>query len=354
MLPDVACAPVPAPPIGRETFYRFVYPSRVLGMASAGLAVAGALYQLQPTPWHWLFLAFAYVLWPHLAYLHARHSAHPYGAERLNLMMDSVLIGLWIPLMHFNVLPSALISIITTFDKGYTLYKRLWLHSLLGLLAAATVLNLALRPVPHLESSTIGVLCTLPLVFAYTWFNAYRGARHMHAINHQNWQLDELRRLDTQTGLQAREHWQDRAATVLRTFHTRSQPVCLMLIDIDHFKTINDTCGHTVGDEVISAVGKVILASVRHEDNAGRYGGDEFAVVAEADIAVAQSIGEAIRAQIEQLRFASAPQLRLTSSIGLAMAQLRHADLRDWINAADAALYRAKHLGRNQVAEVGR
>ncbi|MGA8008886.1 MAG: GGDEF domain-containing protein, partial [Thiomonas sp.] len=248
----------------------------------------------------------------------------------------------------------ALISIITTFDKGYTLYKRLWLHSLLGLLAAATVLDLALRPAPHLESSTIGVLCTLPLVFAYTWFNAYRGARHMHAINHQNWQLDELRRLDTQTGLQAREHWQDRAATVLQTFHTRSQPAYLMLIDIDHFKTINDTCGHTVGDEVISAVGKVILASVRHEDNAGRYGGDEFAVVAEADIAVAQSIGEAIRAQIEQLRFASAPQLRLTSSIGLAMAQPRHADLRNWINAADAALYRAKHLGRNQVAEVGR
>jgi diguanylate cyclase len=126
-----------------------------------------------------------------------------------------------------------------------------------------------------------------------------------------------------------------------------------MIIDIDRFKSINDTYGHTVGDEVIGAVGAVIGANVRPQDSAGRYGGDEFAVViGSAPEGSARMIAERIRQQIEQLHLPGAPDLRLSSSIGLAVAQLERTTLRSWIDAADGALYRAKELGRNRVVEA--
>jgi len=123
------------------------------------------------------------------------------------------------------------------------------------------------------------------------------------------------------------------------------------MIDIDHFKPINDLHGHTVGDEAIRAVGRVIRDCVRAQDHAGRYGGDEFVVVcSHATATTALAIAERIREQIAAVRLRELPGLRLTSSIGLAETQPHQRQLRDWINDADAALYRAKHLGRNQVS----
>lgn len=343
----------PAAPITRESFYRLVYPARVLGMALAGLAVGSVLFEQAADAWLWALLVFTFLLWPHLAFGNARCSANAYAAEKRNLLIDSLIVGMWIPLMHFNLLVSAVLTIITTFDKVYSLVRRLWLYALIGLAIAAALVTFLVRPQVQPQSAILVELCVLPLVFVYTWVNTYRGARLMRTIAKQNWQLSELRRTDAQSGLHSRDHWVERASEALRALKAGSKPATLLLIDIDHFKTINDTCGHTVGDEVISAVGKVILASVRHEDSAGRYGGDEFAVVvSDAGTNAAQAIAERIRAQIEQLRFASAPQLRLTSSIGLAVGQPQHGDLRGWINAADVALYRAKHLGRNRVAEA--
>lgn len=343
----------PVTPVTRASFYRLVYPARVLGMALAGLAVGSVLFEQGGGAWLWALLVSTFLFWPHLAYLHARYSPDRYAAEKRNLLIDSLFVGVWIPLMHFNLLASAVLAIVTTFDKVYTLIRRLWLHALIVLISAAALVGLLVRPTMQLHSPILVELCVLPLVFVYTWVNTYRGARLMRTIARQNWQLTELRRTDSQTGLQSRDHWIERAIQSLQTMQSGGSPATLLLIDIDHFKSVNDSCGHTVGDEVISAVGAVILASVRSEDSAGRYGGDEFAViVSQADAESARAIAERMRAQIEQLRFASAPQLRLSSSIGLAVAQPGHADLRAWINAADHALYRAKHLGRNQVADV--
>ncbi|MDD4886087.1 MAG: diguanylate cyclase [Thiomonas sp.] len=351
-------APQPAAhaaPVSRATLYQLIYPARVLGMALAGVAVGSVLFEQNAGAWLWALLAATFVLWPHLAYVHARFSPDSYAAERRNLLIDSLFVGIWIPLMHFNLLASAVITIITTFDKVYTLIRLLWLHALILLAVAAAVVTLLLRPQIQLQSSVLVELCVLPLVFAYTWVNTHRGTRLMRTIVKQNRQLDALRRTDAQTGLQSRDHWMEHATLALHSLQTRAatRPSTLLLIDIDHFKSINDTFGHIVGDEVISAVGKVILDSVRSEDSAGRYGGDEFAVlVSQADVPTARAIAERIRSQIEQLRFVNAPQLRLGSSIGLAVARPEHATLLDWINAADHALYRAKHQGRNQVAEA--
>ena len=195
------------------------------------------------------------------------------------------------------------------------------------------------------ESSLPVIIATLPVIALHSLAVGYASYRLIRTVARQNLELKELRQRDAQTGLYARAHWQEQAQAVLEGARHNDRPAWLLMIDIDHFKPINDVHGHTAGDEAIRAVGAAIAESVREGDCAGRYGGDEFAVVcADTDEAQAQAIAQRIRERIAALR--------LTGSIGMAHASPLHITLRDWLNEADSALYRAKHEGRNQVAST--
>lgn len=339
-------------PASRKNTYRHIYPLRTLGMGLGGLLLGSVLYGTPSPAWTWWLLALGALGWPHLAYLLARHSRDPYRAEVRNLLIDSAIVGLWVPLMHFNLLPSVVLVAVTTYDKFSTGIKRLWLYSLPGMLGTGALATLLLRPEPRLESSLLVVIFTLPVIIVHTMAVSVASYRLIRTVARQNRELEAMRRTDAQTGLAARSHWQEQASASLERFHASGEPACLLMIDIDHFKPINDVHGHTVGDEVIRAVGQVILDCVRAHDHAGRYGGDEFAVVCSGVHAdEAQAIAERIRDRIAAVRLRELPELQLTSSIGLAETGRSHISLRDWINDADTALYRAKHGGRNQVAD---
>ena len=334
----------------RRNTFRHIYPLRTLGMGLGGLLLGSVLHSHQSPAWMWWLLAVSALVWPHLAYLLARHSSDPYRAEVRNLLIDSAIVGLWVPLMHFNLLPSVVLIAVTTYDKFSTGIKRLWLYSLPGMMGTGALATLLLRPEPRLESSLLVVIFTLPVIIVHTMAVSVASYRLIRTVARQNRELEAMRRTDAQTGLAARSHWQEQASASLERFHASGEPACLLMIDIDHFKPINDVHGHTVGDEVIRAVGQVILDCVRAHDHAGRYGGDEFAVVCSGVHAdEAQAIAERIRDRIAAVRLRELPELHLTSSIGLAETGRSQLSLRDWINDADAALYRAKHGGRNQV-----
>lgn len=338
-------------PASRRRTFRHIYPLRVLGMGLGGLLVASVLHQHGTLEGYWVLAVLSFLVWPHLAYLHARHSTNPFRAEIYNLLIDSAMVGLWVPLMHFNLLPSVVLATVTTYDKFSTGIKRLWLYSLPGMLGTGVLVTLLVRPEPQLESSLTVIVCTLPLFILHSMAVSVASYRLIRTVARQNRQLEAMRRTDAQTGLAARSHWQEQANDSLERYHASGEPACLLMIDIDHFKPINDLHGHTVGDEVIRAVGQVIRDCVRAHDHAGRYGGDEFAVVCgNARAPEAQAIAERIRDRIAALRLRELPELRLTSSIGLAETMRSQLSLRDWINDADAALYRAKHQGRNRVA----
>ncbi|MBU6466145.1 MAG: diguanylate cyclase [Burkholderiales bacterium] len=353
----MTAAPQPAPKhrsaSARANTYRSIYPLRILGMGLGLWVICSVLIQTGDLArFGWLALL-TLGLWPHLAYLHARTSRNPYRAEVRNLLIDSAIVGLWIPLMHFNLLPSVVLAVITTHDKFGTGIKRLWLYSLPGMAGMALLGTLVLRPEPVLASSLSVIIATLPVIVLHSLAVSFTSYRLIRTVARQNKELKALRQRDAQTGLFARAHWQEQAQAVLEGARRSDRPAWLLMIDIDHFKPINDVHGHTVGDEAIRVVGEVIRESVRDRDCAGRYGGDEFAVVcADTDEAHAHAIAQRIRERIEALRLAELPELRLTSSIGMARASRSHMTLRDWLNAADAALYRAKHEGRNQVASV--
>jgi diguanylate cyclase (GGDEF)-like protein len=127
-----------------------------------------------------------------------------------------------------------------------------------------------------------------------------------------------------------------------------------MMLDLDHFKAVNDRLGHAAGDQVLMEVARILNDSCREIDLAARYGGEEFTIVLPATTTEqARLIAERIRAQVQERRFAADPTAgptthALTLSIGIAEAGLED-DLTSLISRADAALYVAKLGGRNRV-----
>lgn len=126
--------------------------------------------------------------------------------------------------------------------------------------------------------------------------------------------------------------------------------VALLMLDIDHFKPINDVHGHNQGDVVLRRVAAEVLAVVRSSDIPVRLGGEEFAIFLAGDaVAEAATVAERLRGRVAQLRFAAPMENQtVTASFGVAIRQLREA-LLDLIQRADLALYEAKHGGRNRV-----
>jgi diguanylate cyclase len=131
------------------------------------------------------------------------------------------------------------------------------------------------------------------------------------------------------------------------------EPLCLLMLDIDHFKSFNDTWGHQTGDQVLRLVAMTLRSNIKGKDIAARYGGEEFAAVLpqtdlEGAIIVADNIRKAIQAK-ELLKRSTNEKLgRITASFGVAL--FRHGDTAaSIIERADRCLYAAKHAGRNRV-----
>ncbi len=337
----------------KHTMRQRIYPLRIMGMGLGGIAVGTVLWEHGASHAAWAFAAFATLAWPHLAFVSAGRSADPYRAEIRNLLVDSALVGALVPLMHFCLLPSVLLCMLTMQDKIACGVRGLWLRSLPGMgggaLAGALVTALEFEP----RNSLAITLACLPVMMLHSLSVSLVSYRLIRKVSHQNQQLDELRRIDALTGLYGRGHWQEQAEDALRRFRAENAPTSLLMLDIDHFKDINDRFGHSVGDEVIRAVAGLVRANVGAADCAGRYGGDEFAVVMPGrDFAAAQAVAERIRAQAQDMRLPGLPQLQFTCSIGIAAMDTAHTRVRDWVDAADAALYQAKRSGRNSTSAL--
>jgi diguanylate cyclase (GGDEF)-like protein len=154
---------------------------------------------------------------------------------------------------------------------------------------------------------------------------------------------------DPLTGAPNRTH----AMQVLNDLHLQAQAgrgSAVALLDLDHFKSVNDTHGHAVGDTVLTRVAQTLAASCREGDTVARYGGEEFVVVLKgADLAAARETCERLRKALADLEWsATAPDLKITASLGVAMID-GHTDLKVTLKAADDALYDAKAAGRNTV-----
>lgn len=320
----------------------------MLGMALSAIFSARVLYENQSGWGSWAMLAFTAMVWPHVALWRTRHRKAPYETELQNLLFDSFLAGVWTGLLHFNLLPSALLLTLAVVDKLNTGIRNLWLWSLpamlLGILVAGAFTGFAIS----LESSTAVVLACIPMLVIHTVAVSINGYWLVRRVQLQNRQLDELSRIDVLTGLSGRRHWQAEAEGVLAEAQRRHEPACLLLVDIDEFKGINDQHGHTLGDDVLCRVASILRETTGERGHVGRIGGDEFGVVLWADTALAMQLGQRICRRVAEARFPGSDDLRCTVSCGVALQGRSIDSLRDWMIAADVALYRAKNGGRGR------
>jgi diguanylate cyclase (GGDEF)-like protein len=168
--------------------------------------------------------------------------------------------------------------------------------------------------------------------------------------NLRNLAIAEVRAAtDALTGLPNSRAVRDTARRMVAEATRGGRPLSALLMDLDHFKNINDTYGHAPGDDVLAAVGDALRSTVRESDFPGRYGGEEFLILLpDTDLKFALAVAEKIRLAIATIRVSTVGQL-MTASVGVATLPDHGHDTQTLLRAADRALYTAKANGRNLV-----
>lgn len=158
---------------------------------------------------------------------------------------------------------------------------------------------------------------------------------------------------DFLTGLKTRGYFEQQLELEIKRAERRRTPIALLMIDIDFFKSLNDTYGHHVGDQVLRDVSSILMKDMREIDTVARYGGEEFVIILpETSAQGALLVAQRLRRAVEQAKFfAGSPRAieHLSISIGVALYEQDAQFKRDLIEFADAALYEAKGRGRNRV-----
>ena len=162
---------------------------------------------------------------------------------------------------------------------------------------------------------------------------------------------EALARCDELTGLNNRRAFYSDGEQLLNQAKRYAHPFTLIMMDVDHFKNINDTYGHSAGDDVLVALANTLKAQVREVDIIGRLGGEEFAIILpETKLTDAFAMAERLRVEIENIKVCSEKgNISVTASFGLSIYSQKQTSLENLINKADDALYQAKRNGRNRV-----
>ena len=176
-------------------------------------------------------------------------------------------------------------------------------------------------------------------------------ATHKLELEKANQELALLSQTDGLTKLFNRTHWERCLRAEFKRWTRSKNPSCLVMIDIDHFKKINDEYGHVVGDETIRHISALIREQVRETDVSGRYGGEEFAILlSDTTLDNAYVFAERLRQTVEAsvVKYNDI-DLKYTISVGISEINEAISTYEAWIEFADAALYQSKEGGRNRV-----
>lgn len=344
-----ADSPSPEELIGKGIrFVKRIYQLRMIGLSIGFFCVAAAFLQ-HPVGWPlWVLLIFHGYIWPHVACHVALRSKIPYRAERRNLVADTTFGGFWIIAMQGNLVPSAVILAMLSMDNIAAGGTRLFLRGLVGSVVGAVLglLLLDFRFAPQSDLPTI--IACLPMLALYPLALGKSTYDMSKKLAERSREFETVSQRDGLTGLLNRRYWETLLIDEFNACHSQKHSSCLLLLDLDHFKNINDTHGHLIGDEVLKNFAQLLRENLRADDLIGRYGGEEFVVILR-DISAREAVALSDRL-VEQVRQHRANENTLwgcTISAGLVPFTPDMEAHYSWLQRADHAMYRAKNRGRN-------
>ncbi len=328
---------------------RFVY-LRTFGFVTGSLGVAAALLD-HGAPMALVAAMFASCwAWPWIARRRVLVAPRPLRREQQNLVLDTGLAGFWVAQAGFDLVPTAMFIALMGMDRmvegGWKLAGRA-----MASMAAMAVLGWSLAGFPFTPHSSLATIAwCLPFLVLYPLGLGWVAWLISERQRQRKRELEQDSLVDFQTGLATRRRWEDEVARQIRRFHSYATPATVMMLDIDHFKQINDAAGHVAGDEVLAEVARCISAHLGPAGMAGRYGGDEFGIVLPGTgLALAREMAERLRRAVTDA--VSVQGRPVGMSIGLAELGPGLDTAKAWTAAADAALYRAKLDGRGCVRD---
>ncbi|WP_409275811.1 diguanylate cyclase [Pseudomonas sp. KCJK9111] len=330
------------------SFAKRMYAPRAIGTGLGFFCVLIGIAPLQPGVWVWALLLAHGFVWPHLAFQIARVSAQPYKAEQRNLVVDGFAGGCWAGVMGLNPLPSVIILSMIAMDKiaagGWPLFMKTVLAQGIGI-----ALGLWLFAPPLFPATTQAqMLACLPILLIYPMAIGMICYQVTVQLGQHKRALARLSQTDSLTGLSNHGAWQELLPREFARCRASAGSSCLALIDVDHFKQVNDRHGHQVGDNILRVISATLSLHLRKHDPAARYGGDEFCVMLpDTTPGQAREVLERLRLAVEAFRDPALPHLNLSLSIGIAPYHAGITDAQAWLHAADMALYAAKRAGRN-------
>lgn len=326
------------------------YIPRCIGLSVGFAAVYFALPEPQASRQTIALLVVYCFGWPHLAIIRALFSAAPAKTERANLLIDAFAVGFFSGLIGINPLPSLAITIMVSMNSiaagGPRLLAIGGLFTLTGLGLSLLIFSpdILWATTPGQMNACIPLLVLYPLSLGYA---CYLTATKLAQSKNE---LRILSTTDFLTGLKNRKAVNDLLTTHLDAGRVGLGSSVVALIDVDHFKRINDQHGHLAGDSVLEQLGKIMLSCVREQDTVGRFGGDEFCVILrDVEPNQAKLILERIRATAELSEVDGVPKLLMTLSVGASIYNDASLTVTKWLSRADTALYESKHEGRNRV-----
>lgn len=330
-------------------------------------------------PLAWGLLALQFLVYPHLLYWHAHRSADQRRAELINMVLDVVVFGIWAAAMEFALWITFILCVgatvnLTAFRGPKGFFQALGIMAL-GAAAHVAAMGLHVSPATDWPTTLLSILSVsyFQLVVASgahsraiqlhkardnlraseQALQAANGTltRQLEEINVLQVKLSEQANRDPLTGLYNRRYLDSTMEREVARCKREGLSLSLMLIDIDHFKRINDTYGHQAGDEVLKHLAVMLADQARAGDVACRYGGEEFLLLLPGmPHVVALDRGEALRNAFDAATVAFGDfRIRATLSIGIATYPGHGISPQELIGGADQALYRAKTEGRNRV-----
>lgn len=345
---------------------RMNWKNRSLCFVLLGITVGSHLHGIGAGPVAWVLLGLQFFVYPHLLYWHGLRAAQPRQAEMRNMLCDALCFGAWSAGLGLPLWPSFAMFVGASINLLVFGSWRGWGQALVamavGALAGFVAIPFAFQP--ETSAWTTGwcmfTLTVFLAVFAQDGFvRATKLYQQRTQLHQQLAEIEVLKNLlaeqatrDPQTGLFNRRMLEQKLPELLAECAQSRSPLTLMLLDMDHFKQVNDSLGHAMGDQLLNVLSRHLLQFSRPQDLVFRYGGDEFLILfPNTPLEVAHARAQQLCTAFESRSRRGQPRgVQVTLSCGLASYPAHGQEMAVLLERTDWAMYQAKAAGRNRVA----